>query len=121
MWKVGTTQRDVLLRLLDGRHLWGNPRSLIGRIACSAASAAGKHFQELLPALLRFRSDSTEGERNREAPAVHPKGHPAKLPDGLFAALPQQVIAPVPKVALVSESVSHCMRPTCALMQIAEC
>jgi hypothetical protein len=52
--------------------------------------AVGKHFQELLPLLLRF--DSTEGERNRETPAVHPKGHPAKLPDGLFAALPQQVI-----------------------------
>jgi len=39
-------------------------------------------------------ADSTEGERNRmNKPAVHPKGHPAKLPDGLFAALPQRVIA----------------------------
>ena len=51
------------------------------------------------------KGSDTQFERHEEAaqtPAVHPKGHPAKLPDGLFAALPQQVIARPQK--LISDS-----------------
>jgi hypothetical protein len=55
--------------------------------------AAGKHFQELLPPSCVIAPTQQRVNGTGKTPAVHPKGHPAKLPDGLFAALPQRVIA----------------------------
>ena len=60
------------------------------RPAASFSREISVRFAELMPASLRYLGAQQRVNGTGQEPAVHPKGHPAKLPDGLFASLPQQ-------------------------------